>query len=139
MQVPYNGQPIVLMNDAQTTGGYPRIACIIEADIKSSGADPARATDPLLCNVALEEALNARHERQRWNSYLGGFSMNIDLNADVGEGFASDSELLTLVLRQYRLWLMPVMRKTMLTCVREALKTAWRRYGARASQLSGSG
>ncbi|HHP2954661.1 TPA: 5-oxoprolinase/urea amidolyase family protein, partial [Salmonella enterica subsp. enterica serovar Paratyphi A] len=33
VQVPYNGQPIVLMNDAQTTGGYPRIACIIEADM----------------------------------------------------------------------------------------------------------
>ncbi len=32
-----------------------------------------------------------------WNSLHGGFSMNIDLNADVGEGFASDSELLTLV------------------------------------------
>ncbi|VEB62046.1 LamB/YcsF family protein [Salmonella enterica subsp. enterica] len=31
--------------------------------------------------------------------------MNIDLNADVGEGCASDSELLTLVSsRQYRLW-----------------------------------
>lgn len=26
VQVPHNGQPIVLMNDAQTTGGYPRIA-----------------------------------------------------------------------------------------------------------------
>ena len=26
IQVPHNGQPIVLMNDAQTTGGYPRIA-----------------------------------------------------------------------------------------------------------------
>ena len=33
VQVPHNGQPIVLMNDAQTTGGYPRIACIIEADM----------------------------------------------------------------------------------------------------------
>ena len=29
----HNGQPIVLMNDAQTTGGYPRIACIIDADM----------------------------------------------------------------------------------------------------------
>ena len=33
VQVPHNGQPIVLLNDAQTTGGYPRIACIIEADM----------------------------------------------------------------------------------------------------------
>jgi biotin-dependent carboxylase-like uncharacterized protein len=33
IQVPHNGQPIVLMADAQTTGGYPRIASIISADL----------------------------------------------------------------------------------------------------------
>jgi allophanate hydrolase subunit 2 len=33
VQVPPNGQPIVLMADAQTTGGYPRIACVIQADL----------------------------------------------------------------------------------------------------------
>lgn len=33
IQVPHCGQPIVLMADAQTTGGYPRIACVIEADL----------------------------------------------------------------------------------------------------------
>ena len=31
--VPPGGQPIVLLADAQTTGGYPRIACVIEADL----------------------------------------------------------------------------------------------------------
>ncbi len=42
---------------------------------------------------SLEEALNARREHQRYLEQLtGGFSMNIDLNADVGEGCASDSE-----------------------------------------------
>ena len=33
VQVPHGGQPIVLMADAQTTGGYPRIACVIAADL----------------------------------------------------------------------------------------------------------
>lgn len=33
VQVPPNGQPIVLMADAQTTGGYPKIAHVIEADL----------------------------------------------------------------------------------------------------------
>ncbi len=33
IQVPGNGQPIVLLADAQTTGGYPRIACVIECDL----------------------------------------------------------------------------------------------------------
>jgi 5-oxoprolinase (ATP-hydrolysing) subunit C len=33
IQVPPNGQPIVLMGDAQTTGGYPRIGAVIRADL----------------------------------------------------------------------------------------------------------
>jgi len=33
IQVPPNGQPIVLMNDAQTTGGYPKIGAVIRADL----------------------------------------------------------------------------------------------------------
>ncbi len=33
IQVPPNGQPIVLMNDAQTTGGYPKIGTVISADL----------------------------------------------------------------------------------------------------------
>lgn len=32
IQVPPGGAPIVLMADAQATGGYPRIACVIAAD-----------------------------------------------------------------------------------------------------------
>ena len=37
MQVPGNGQPIVLMVDNQTTGGYPKIATVISADIPVVG------------------------------------------------------------------------------------------------------
>lgn len=33
VQVPPDGLPIVLANDAQTTGGYPRIASVITADL----------------------------------------------------------------------------------------------------------
>ena len=33
IQVPPNGQPIVLMSDAQTTGGYPKIGAVIQADM----------------------------------------------------------------------------------------------------------
>ena len=33
VQVPGNGQPIVLLADRQTTGGYPRIASIISVDL----------------------------------------------------------------------------------------------------------
>ncbi|MDU8925300.1 5-oxoprolinase/urea amidolyase family protein [Pasteurellaceae bacterium LIM206] len=33
VQVPPDGQPIVLMADAQTTGGYPKIACVVQSDL----------------------------------------------------------------------------------------------------------
>lgn len=37
IQVPASGQPIVLMADRQTTGGYPRIATVITADLPLAG------------------------------------------------------------------------------------------------------
>lgn len=33
IQVPAHGDPIIMMADRQTTGGYPRIACIISEDL----------------------------------------------------------------------------------------------------------
>jgi biotin-dependent carboxylase-like uncharacterized protein len=33
VQIPPNGQPIIQMRDAQTSGGYPKIATVIEADL----------------------------------------------------------------------------------------------------------
>ena len=33
IQVPVGGQPIVLMADRQTTGGYPKIACVASVDL----------------------------------------------------------------------------------------------------------
>jgi antagonist of KipI len=35
IQVPPNGQPIILMADRQTTGGYPKIGQVISADLSS--------------------------------------------------------------------------------------------------------
>ncbi|EGQ22491.1 MULTISPECIES: biotin-dependent carboxyltransferase family protein [Sporosarcina] len=35
IQIPPNGQPIILMADRQTTGGYPKIAQIVSADLSS--------------------------------------------------------------------------------------------------------
>ncbi|MGB7802198.1 5-oxoprolinase subunit PxpC [Buttiauxella sp.] len=62
VQVPHNGQPIVLMNDAQTTGGYPRIACVIEADMFNLAQ--LRLGEPIhFVHTTLEEALKARREQ----------------------------------------------------------------------------
>jgi allophanate hydrolase subunit 2 len=37
IQVPAGGQPIILFVEQQTTGGYPKIANIISADLPSIG------------------------------------------------------------------------------------------------------
>ena len=37
VQVPPDGQPIVLFVEHQTTGGYPKIANVISADLPSVG------------------------------------------------------------------------------------------------------
>ncbi len=33
LQIPADGQPILLMADRQTTGGYPKIGAVITADL----------------------------------------------------------------------------------------------------------
>ncbi len=40
VQVPHGGQPIVQMRDAQPSGGYPKIATVIEADLGRMGQAP---------------------------------------------------------------------------------------------------
>ena len=37
LQVPPSGDPILLMTDRQTTGGYPQIATVITADLPLAG------------------------------------------------------------------------------------------------------
>src|SRR5205814_3503305 len=37
LQVPASGQPILLMADRQTTGGYPKLATVIAADMAIAG------------------------------------------------------------------------------------------------------
>jgi allophanate hydrolase subunit 2 len=68
LQVPASGQPILLMADRQTTGGYAKIATVISADISLAGqlapgdeirfvvCSPAEALAAL---IAQEEMLTA--------------------------------------------------------------------------------
>lgn len=58
VQVPPAGQPIVLMADAQSTGGYPRIASVIQADLWQLAQTPVG--QPLrFVAVSREQALAA--------------------------------------------------------------------------------
>ncbi len=64
VQVPPDGQPIVLMSERQTIGGYPQIGHIISADIpKLARAWPG--TQVSFREVDLDEARHAWNELQR--------------------------------------------------------------------------
>lgn len=66
IQLPPSGQPIVLLNDAQTTGGYPIIATVIEADLWKLAQ--ARPGQPL--QFVLVDRAEARAACERWNQYF---------------------------------------------------------------------
>ena len=64
LQVPGSGQPVLLMADRQTTGGYARLATVITADLGIAGqAAPGDALRFVVCNRA--EALLALVRRER--------------------------------------------------------------------------
>lgn len=60
VQVPVSGQPIVLMADRQTTGGYPRIAEVIAADLPRLAQATPRKTVLRFERVTLDAADAAR-------------------------------------------------------------------------------
>ncbi|MBO1912401.1 KipI antagonist, partial [Microvirga sp. 3-52] len=55
IQVPTNGQPIILMADHQTTGGYPKIGQVISADLPNLAQLQPTATIQFK-KVSLEQA-----------------------------------------------------------------------------------
>src|SRR6185369_1391918 len=72
LQVPASGQPILLMADRQTAGGYPKIATVIAADMATAGQlAPADTIAFAVCTpgealaalIAQERALMAVEER----------------------------------------------------------------------------
>ncbi|ONN67477.1 biotin-dependent carboxyltransferase family protein [Herbaspirillum frisingense] len=65
IQVPPSGQPIILMGDAQTTGGYPKIGVVIGADLWKLAQAPLNATLRLE-PCTLEQALLAAEQQQRY-------------------------------------------------------------------------
>ena len=63
IQVPGSGRPIVLMVDHQTTGGYPKIATVISADIPVVGRrKPGRPIRFVAVDVTEAESLRREQE-----------------------------------------------------------------------------
>ncbi len=62
IQVPGNGLPIVLLADRQTTGGYPKIATVIAADLPALGRlAPGAQVAFAAVGIAEAEAEHRRH------------------------------------------------------------------------------
>ena len=64
VQVPKSGQPILLMADRQTTGGYPKIATVIGADLPLAG-QLAPGDWVSFAPCTRKEALEALHRLER--------------------------------------------------------------------------
>lgn len=63
IQVPGSGEPIVLLADHQTTGGYPKIATVISADLPRVGRmRPGDSVAFVSVDVADAEAIRRRQE-----------------------------------------------------------------------------
>ncbi|MCC6460615.1 MAG: hypothetical protein IT260_09115, partial [Saprospiraceae bacterium] len=65
VQVPPDGQPIVLLADAQTTGGYPRLAQVWAVDLPKLAQMPAGKAFRFQLGT-WTEAEQALAERERW-------------------------------------------------------------------------
>lgn len=64
IQVPGNGQPIILMADRQTTGGYTKIATVISADLPRVGRlRPGERLTFAAVDVAAAEAARRQQEQ----------------------------------------------------------------------------
>ncbi|WP_418127666.1 biotin-dependent carboxyltransferase family protein [Variovorax sp. KK3] len=70
IQVPPSGQPIILMGDSQTTGGYPRIGVVIRADLWKLARAPLNGRLRLV-EVDAPAALDAWSAQQRYLAHVG--------------------------------------------------------------------
>ena len=94
IQVPGSGQPIVLLADHQTTGGYPKIATVISADLPRLAR--CRPGDPLrFVSVELEAAEEMCREAEREFAELVGAleptpsEIELDIGSLYGENLIS--------------------------------------------------
>jgi 5-oxoprolinase (ATP-hydrolysing) subunit C len=71
IQVPGGGQPIILLADRQTTGGYPKIATVISADLPALG-QMRPGQEVRFEAVTLDAAVAARRALASWLDALPG-------------------------------------------------------------------
>ena len=69
LQAPSDGQPILLLADRQTTGGYPRIATVISADLAAAGR-LSPGTRIRFKEVSRDEAMQLLKAQREWLASL---------------------------------------------------------------------
>lgn len=65
IQVPHGGQPIIQMRDAQPSGGYPKIATVVAADLWRLGQAPIGSRIRFI-ETTWAAAVAAMDESERW-------------------------------------------------------------------------
>jgi antagonist of KipI len=79
IQVPPSGQPIILMADRQTTGGYPKIGQVISADLPRL-AQMQPNTEISFSEISLEQAETALFETEK---IIADMALSIRLKARI--------------------------------------------------------
>lgn len=87
IQIPGNGQPLVLLADRGTTGGYPKIATILSEDLGRLAQIPVRS-GIRFARVTIEEAQAAA---RRYHAAMAEFGRHVH---DLGGGELSSEFLL---------------------------------------------
>ncbi len=73
IQVPANGLPIILLADRQTTGGYPKIATVISADLPALG----RVSPGAVLRFSAVSVEDAEAARRTLEAQLGALAENL--------------------------------------------------------------
>ncbi|WP_188454170.1 biotin-dependent carboxyltransferase family protein [Virgibacillus oceani] len=77
IQIPQNGQPIILMADRQTTGGYPRIGTVISNDLGKVAQLPPQG-EIKFHTISVDEAQKQAAEREMFLYCLETFRKGIN-------------------------------------------------------------
>lgn len=97
IQIPGDGQPILLLADRQTTGGYPRIAHVIAADLGAAGR--LRPGDSVRFEaVDLAQAAQARRERAAALARFAASIAAVDAATGIDEAALAEVNLVSGVV-----------------------------------------
>lgn len=97
IQVPGSGQPVILLADHQTTGGYPKIATVVSADLPLLGR--RRPGDALgFVAVSVEEGEALWRDQERWLQRLAAAAAPVAQDAAIDLASLYEANLISGVV-----------------------------------------